>query len=490
MAIIYSYPFDIDVQDADAWVGTNAGNRKTKQFTALAVAEYLNKHGRISVSGQMVYKLSNNAYGGSGTISLPSGGGSNFSAITSLIVSVNDISPQYVVNFLNYLVGSQILISEQNDVNNFGHYNIVSYVITANPNYYLMTLALVGSNGAAVVDEYYDMALFTLASGGGGSGVTTVDTSEGSFITLTPTTPTAGNVLITADLSATGTPDNTTYLRGDNTWASIPPGLAGSGTTNYVAKWSAADTLTDSVIYDNGTNVGIGTASPSQKLEVVGSIKTSGVIIGPSPFEIYSEYANRGRITLSSSTNTGANQIALLTDGSVKMVINKEGNVGIGTTSPTEKLEVGGKIKSSSDILVGTYSKLAWGDGNNYLKFTGGFLNIGYFSDAFKFDMNSSVTKGIEMVADSNFQILGKSNKHILLTTQGTGNVGIGTTSPNSKLDVRIASNGVALELIQTAGSANDFVDLKMIAGNASAGTLGTILRHKRDGLVVEISAY
>jgi hypothetical protein len=129
MAIIYSYPFDIDVQDADAWVGTNAGNRKTKQFTALAVAEYLNKHGRISVSGQMVYKLSNSAYGGSGTISLPSGGGSNFSAITSLIVSVNDISPQYVVNFLNYLVGSQILISEQNDVNNFGHYNIVSYAV-------------------------------------------------------------------------------------------------------------------------------------------------------------------------------------------------------------------------------------------------------------------------------------------------------------------------------------------------------------------------
>ena len=29
-----------------------------------------------------------------------------------------------------------------------------------------MTLALVGSNGAAVVDEYYDMALFTLSAGG------------------------------------------------------------------------------------------------------------------------------------------------------------------------------------------------------------------------------------------------------------------------------------------------------------------------------------
>ena len=230
MAIIYSYPFDIDVQDADAWVGTNAGNRKTKQFTALAVAEYLNKHGRISVSGQMVYKLSNNAYGGSGTISLPSGGGSNFSAITSLIVSVNDISPQYVVNFLNYLVGSQILISEQNDVNNFGHYNIVSYVITANPNYYLMTLALIGSNGAAVVDEYYDMALFTLSDGSDKSYVFvqgvpattwTIQHDLQKFPSIT--------VIDTADTVVIG---KYTYINNNNVTLTFSAGFAGKAYLN------------------------------------------------------------------------------------------------------------------------------------------------------------------------------------------------------------------------------------------------------------------
>ena len=230
MAIIYSYPFDIDVQDADAWVGTNAGNRKTKQFTALAVAEYLNKHGRISVSGQMVYKLSNNAYGGSGTISLPGGGGSNFSAITSLIVSVNDISPQYVVNFLNYLVGSQILISEQNDVNNFGHYNIVSYVITANPNYYLMTLALIGSNGAAVVDEYYDMALFTLSDGSDKSYVFvqgvpattwTIQHDLQKFPSIT--------VIDTADTVVIG---QYTYINNNNVTLTFSAGFAGKAYLN------------------------------------------------------------------------------------------------------------------------------------------------------------------------------------------------------------------------------------------------------------------
>jgi hypothetical protein len=39
----------------------------------------------------------------------------------------------------------------------------------------------------------------------------------------------------------------------------------GSGTANYVSKWSDADTITNSVIYDNGTNVGIGTSNRYQQ---------------------------------------------------------------------------------------------------------------------------------------------------------------------------------------------------------------------------------
>lgn len=62
------------------------------------------------------------------------------------------------------------------------------------------------------------------------------------------------------------------------------------------------------------------------------------------------------------------------------------------------------------------------------------------------------------------------------------GNVGIGTTAPNSKLDIRRGSDGIALELHSTAGNADEFVDFKMIAGNPNAGTLGTIFRHQRQG--------
>lgn len=54
-----------------------------------------------------------------------------------------------------------------------------------------------------------------------GSGVTSVTTTDGTFIDLTPNTATTGAVTVTAQLSATGTPSSSTYLRGDNTWASI-----------------------------------------------------------------------------------------------------------------------------------------------------------------------------------------------------------------------------------------------------------------------------
>ena len=61
-------------------------------------------------------------------------------------------------------------------------------------------------------------------------------------------------------------------------WVSLSEisGVDGSGTTNYVAKWSDTDTITDSVIFDNGTNVGIGTTSPSQKLHVSGNARVTG----------------------------------------------------------------------------------------------------------------------------------------------------------------------------------------------------------------------
>jgi hypothetical protein len=49
----------------------------------------------------------------------------------------------------------------------------------------------------------------------------------------------------------------------------------GSGAAKYVALWSASDTIGAGTIYEEGTNIGIGTTVPSAKLEVSGTVKAN-----------------------------------------------------------------------------------------------------------------------------------------------------------------------------------------------------------------------
>jgi hypothetical protein len=55
---------------------------------------------------------------------------------------------------------------------------------------------------------------------------------------------------------------------GVTSWAAIPAGLTGSGTANYIPKWTGSSALGNSTIYDNGTTVGINTTSPSASYEL------------------------------------------------------------------------------------------------------------------------------------------------------------------------------------------------------------------------------
>ena len=164
MARISSYPRDLEVNDNDAWIGTESSNRLTRNFTAKAVADYLNIKGKISISGQMVFKFTEDAPPLVGAFSGPADG-SALTAITTMQISGIDSSGQNTVAFMQYLVGNDILISEQNNIDEFGHFKITGY--TLNGAVYTLNLTNIGGNGNLDLNKYYDFATFTISSGVG-----------------------------------------------------------------------------------------------------------------------------------------------------------------------------------------------------------------------------------------------------------------------------------------------------------------------------------
>lgn len=166
MAIIYTYPYDNNIQDDDAWIGTDSLNGVTKQFTADKVANYLNVNGKVSVAGQMSFIFNGVPLERGGIFSLPDGfgNGTPFSDINILSISKYALPRKDTVKYIEYLVGAEILIAEKNKHDAFGHYKIVSYVQNEdNEDFYNLTLSYIGGNGLLYLGKVYDLVNFTLS---------------------------------------------------------------------------------------------------------------------------------------------------------------------------------------------------------------------------------------------------------------------------------------------------------------------------------------
>jgi hypothetical protein len=168
MPIINSYPQDINIQDQDAWVGTDYNTRNTKQYTAQAVANYLNQKGKVSIAGQIAYKFVDTPFSGQGTMALSPNNGTSFSTITGFKIAKANLTGKPVVAYLDFLVGQEILIVNQNDPESFGHYTINTYAVDANNDqYYDIALSFLGGNGSISVNSFYDIINFTFGGNAG-----------------------------------------------------------------------------------------------------------------------------------------------------------------------------------------------------------------------------------------------------------------------------------------------------------------------------------
>lgn len=221
----------------------------------------------------------------------------------------------------------------------------------------------------------------------------------------------------------------------------------------------------------NANNVGIGTTSPTHKLHVAGTTSHTTVKVSTTThnanFEVKTNNSNFAVIGQGSSNRF---DIWDSNAGATRLSVASTGNVGIGTTNPSAKLDINGTgtFRGNLDIY------------KSNAKFT--VTSTGASEQASVDAKNGSLHARWILDSDDLLRVYNQTSAFDAFAVKSSGNVGIGHAGPNSRLDVRRAGNGIALELHQTSGNADDYVDLKMIAGNTSSGTLGTILRHERQG--------
>ena len=222
---------------------------------------------------------------------------------------------------------------------------------------------------------------------------------------------------------------------GNNVMGFVDCLATNAGTTYALALGTGlAAAATEKMRIDSSGNVGIGTDNPGQKLHV-SSNDQSTARIRLSNTNTGSGGDNIDLVAGVNSVTQDGFSIYNATSNQTQLVIQGGGNVGIGTTSPAEKLAIDGSIR------IPRTEEFYWTDGS-----VNGSPRAVIFSTSNEFGGDYN---GIGFSVGAN----GRTAPSMYI--RGTGNVGIGTTSPGSKLDVNQDDSSVALNVTGGGGGAS-----------------------------------
>ncbi len=197
---------------------------------------------------------------------------------------------------------------------------------------------------------------------------------------------------------------------------------------NTTYSWIQSHGARPLAINSIGNNVGIGNTSPREELEVTGVLRIEADPSNCNNRFCYGDIYHAGADGLIINSRTGGTwaETRFQANGVTKMFLSSAGDLGIGTDTPRSKAEINGELRVTSTACPGCYGIIRHdqADGLIINSHTGGSW------------------------AETRFQTNGVTRMFL----SSGGNLGIGTDTPQAKLDV----NGTAsVNILQITGGAD-----------------------------------
>ena len=170
MARISTYPLDTAIVGTDKWIGSDSQQLfATKNFTADAVAEFINGYNKVESTSLRYGYHDYNVFPAMepGTISFPYyvGGNTDFSTVTSFKISETQLfrGLDPLANFYtNPLIGSMVMISQCDKISNWGAFKWVNSIQDGiSTTFYDITLQYVSGPGFFEDKKDYFISILT-----------------------------------------------------------------------------------------------------------------------------------------------------------------------------------------------------------------------------------------------------------------------------------------------------------------------------------------